>query len=113
MFKKIITILITIIMTAAMYNYVYAKYTIEQYIHIAEVNIEKPKPKRRYNFKVYYTNIDTNSSMYTIVERILEGEKYEVEILEFEGFTFVYADADLSGIIEKNTIIKVYYKENK
>ena len=110
MIKKIIISLI-IIAVLPIYNYVFAKYKEEQYIHIAEVNIQK-KQARKYNLKVYYMDKENNNALNVKISRVYEGSTYKVEILEFEGYTYEYSDKDLSGIMEGNTNIFLYYTKN-
>ncbi len=114
MTKKVLGILLIIVVILSTKNYVLAKYIKEQYIHIAEVNIEKtPIKKKKYVLKVYYKDLDANSSMKVRISSVYEGNTYEAEVLEFEGYTYLYADQPLSGIMEKNLNIYICYKKNK
>lgn len=109
MLKKIITILTIIVIVASMYNCVFAKYIEKQNIHIAEVNVVK---RKRYSLKVYYMDKEVNTVIGMKSKRMYEGAQYEVEILEFEGYTYLYANKPITGIIEGETTIYCYYQKN-
>ncbi len=110
--RKILSIILIIFIFISTYNYVYAKYKKEQYIQIAEVNIEKtPIKRKKYILKVYYMNEETNKAMKIQISGVYEGDKYEVEMLEFEGYTYSHSNEALSGTMQKNLNVFLYYKK--
>lgn len=111
--KRIIASILTIFVIISMYSYVFAKYIEKQYIHIAEVNIEKAQIERtEYILKVYYINQETNKAMKVQISSVYEGDRYDVDILDFEGYTYLYSNGDISGIMKKNLNILLYYKKS-
>lgn len=114
MLKKILTILITITIISSMYNYVFAKYITVQHIDIAKVNVQNtPIKRKKYNLEVYYVDKESNLTLELHIKRLYEQDNYEIKILDFEGYTYLYSDKSLTGIIEKDTIVNCYYQKNK
>ena len=113
MLKKICISIAIMAIIASLYTYSFAKYIQERIISIAEVNVEKTVVKKKYNIEVYYIDIGDNSSMKVHTKRLYQGSTYKFDILEFEGYTYLYTDGQLEGIVEGNTTIYCYYKMNE
>lgn len=62
--------------------------------------------------KVQYVDIDTNEVMSEEEIEGLEGELYQTEEREFEGYNFVKTEGEVSGeMAEDEILVKYYYKK--